>query len=753
MLRRTIIALCSLAMFAATFAVPGSQLVQAQTNSGLSLLSEFIIPSSNAVKNPHVTAARGQVTVTGNVNEQSAYVWTKAAAANAFGTPVDLGPAEGSPDWSTTSVATGPDGSTWVAWVNQGARTVYLRQRTPAGQWGPRRTVDNSSNFPVNVEVTVASNNQIFVFWRDIDRPIRYRFSTNSGENWSSRRDVADEVAYRGPFGAAAGPNGQVAVSFNGSANDRLQIFVGLWNGTSFTTTRVTPGGADYADSTVTFTPNGTVYAAWRGVATSGGNAGAFFAERQASGSWPVSRVVGGKVDTNVSISADEVGNLHMTWVGEPSGSRSIYYAFKPTTEAFRGPIASSDTGALYNPRVSGSIADATYGHSVVEEFSGSRVFTRYSLFGSNIVSFGGEPVVNDGATTVAPDANGTVKLAFRNLRGGPNPLRWRWGSAPTDAASDSNNWQSLTAEMRIPVPDAIRNATSCQPTRLYTQLRNSATNTVEPEARSVVVNLDGVVEASAYLENAFSQASAEAIQANGSLAGVSGAPGGADNYTRVPLTWVNIVTDTDCSGIVSAGVGATADKIEQTLLINNNNYEGLVTLPDLANLKPGPVPFVVRVADGAGNVRVFELEVILDEEKPVLNGGSISATASPDGDVLQNLSFENITVSDSQYPDEFWGVWIANAPEAVSDPLNSPELEWTVVEVPASDRNGSSFVLEDWSLATGLESSELQSNEDYFIYVRFLDGAGNPTDGFITVPVASSNLVRPEVNAPLITR
>jgi hypothetical protein len=752
MLRTTIIALCSLAMLAATLAVPLAPLAQAQTDSGLRLLSEFIVPNSREVKFPHVAAARGQVTVTGNANRQSAFVWTKAASAESFGAPVDLGPAEDQPDFSTTSVAIGPDGSAWVAWINQPARAIYLRQRNPQGQWGPRRTVDGSSGFPVNVEVTVASNNQIFVAWRDPDRPIRYRFSSDGGENWSSRRDVSDFVAYGSPLALAAGPNGQVGVTFTAGDADRLHVFVGLWNGTSFSTSRITPGGADWADSTITYTPNGRPLVAWRGVATSGGNAGAFFAEQQADGGWPRSRLVGGKIEGQVSIDSDELGNLHMTWVGEPSGNRTVFYAFKPATAAFRGPVASGDSGALFNSRAAGSVADATYAHMVTEEFNGGRLETRYSLFSADAVAFGGEPVVNDGAAVVTPAADGTVKLTFRSLQGSPNQVRWRWGAPPTDTTSDSNSWQNVAAELRVPVPEAIRNSTTCQPTRLYTQLRNSASNTVEPEARSVAVNIDAVTEANAYSENPFTRGSAQLLQESPELAAVQGAPGGAPNYTRVPLTWINVVADSDCSGITSAGIGPSADKIEQTLLIENDSYQGLVTLPNLANLQPGPVPFVVRVTDGAGNARVFNLEIILDETKPVLNGGTISASGNPDGDLLQNLAFENIDVSDTQYPGGFWGVWIANAPEQVTDPLNDPSLQWSVLKAPVA-RPGGDFVIEGWSLASGLTSEQLVPGEDYFIYIRFLDGAGNPTDSFITVPVASSNLERPEIFAPVIRR
>lgn len=745
MLRMTIIALCTLAMLAATLAAPGAPLARAQSDSGLQLQTEFLVPGSREVKFPHVVAGRGLVHVTGNANRATAFAWSKAASAGAFSSPVDLGPAEDQPDYSTTSVAIGPDGSVWVAWINQPARTIYLRQRNPQGQWGARRTVDSSSTFPVAVEVTVSSNNQIFVAWRDPDRPVRYRFSSDSGVNWSSRRDVSDVTAYASPISLASGPNGRVGVTFTAGAGDRLQVFVGLWNGNSFTTTRITPSSADWADSSLTFAANGRAYVAWRGVATSGGNAGAFFAEQQADGSWPRSRLVGGKVDGTVSINVDEEGNIHMSWIAEPSGGKTVFYAFKPSSDSFRGPVASGDTGALFNSRGYGSVADGTYNHVVSEEFNGSNLRTRYSLFAAASGGFGGEPVVGGGASRIAPASDGTVALTFRNLRGNPNEVRWRWGAPPSDTANDSGNWQPLGSEMRVAVPDTIRNNTSCQPSVLYTQLRNTATGTTEAQARSVSVNVDGVVEARTYLLNPFEDPSPQVPQ----LAAVAGAPGGAPNYTRVPLTRLNIIADTDCSGITTASVGASPTDVETTYEINDANFSGVVALPNLANIRPGPVPFFVSVNDGAGNTRVFELEVILDETKPVLNGGSVTATPDPRGDLFQILEFSGVDVDDTQYPGGFWGVWIANAPEPVADPLNDASLQWTIIETPDG---GSDFVIDDWSLATGLTRDQLVPGEDYTIYVRFLDGAGNPTDDYLVATVAVSNVDPPEFYLPLIT-
>ncbi len=762
MLRKTIIALCSLAMLAATLAAPGSPAAQAQSDSGLRLIAELLVPNSNDVKFPHVVAGNNTVHVSGNANRTAAYVWTKAATANSFPAPVNLGPAEGQPDFSTTSIAKGPDGSIYAAWVNQGSRTIFMRQRNSAGSWGPTRTVDRGSAFPVKPEVGVSSNGQIFVAWRDPDRPIRYRFSSDGGVNWSSARNVSEDVAFDSPIGLAGGPNGAMAITFTAGAGGRLQIFVGLWNGGAFNVQRITTLSADYADSSVSIGPDGKVYAAWRGVAESGGNSGIFYSERAADGSWPRSRLAGGKITGTTSVNADETGNLHFTWLAQPGGENQIFYAFKALNAAPVGPVASGDGGALFNSRGFGSAADGAYNHVVSEEFTGAGLRTRYSLFQSNVITFGGEPVVENGIARARRNTDNAVAVTFRNVVGSPNQVRYAWNRVP----ANSDPWQPYSATIRVPVPEEILSSTTCEASTLYTQLRNTATNLVETRARSVTVQIDGVVEATVNLGNAYSRATA----ATAELTGVSGAPGGDPFYTRVPLVYLDVNALSDCNGLTTLSVGSSPNALETTYQMGASGFEGVVALPNLANLKPGPVPFTVQVSDGAGNNRNFDFTVTIDEDIPVLNPdtpGTVAASPDRKGDVLQDLILTNINLRDATYratgdadPNrQFWGVWLANAIEPVSDPAS--QLTWTVIKAPPSvavpnvTNGGTDYrvTIQDWSLTIGLTPDQRVPGEDYFVYVRFLDGAGNPTEKILRIDIPVSQLDRVDVYAPLVIR
>ncbi len=754
MLRTSLVVLCTVAMLAAVFAAQPAPTARAQEGS-LRLITEFILPNSNDVKFPHVVAGNNQVHASGNAFRRTAFAWSKAATATSFPNPVDLGPAEGQPDYSPTSITLGPDGSVWAAWINQAARTIFVRQRSPQGEWGPTRIVNRGSPFPVSVEVAVSTNNQIFVAWRDPGTPVRFRSSTDGGVNWSGLTNVTSFEAYASPLGLAAGPNGQVALTFTAGAGDRLHIFAGLWNAAAsrFEISQVTSGGDGWADSSIGFNRLGRVYVAWRGIAEGGPNSGVFYAERQADGSWPRSRLTSGRVIGTVNINADEQNNLHLSWIGQPSGAIQPFYAFKPPTTSFRGPLASAARGALFNPRAYGSIAAAAaYNHMVSEDFTGSGLRTRYSLFSAAV--FGGQPVIEGDAPRTGRSLDRAVLVSFPSLQGAPNQIRWRWNAPPTDAASDSNGWQTFSNPLRVPVPEALYNDTSCLPSTLFTQLRNTQTGEIEAEARSDSIEIDGTVEVWVYLENPIAKATSTG---NAPVSTDGEAPGGATDHTRYPFTYLNIIPDTDCSGLTTARIGNAENNLTTTYQLGPNGFSGYVPIPGFSGEQSRPWPMVVEVRDAAGNVQTFTLTINYDRVKPRLNqqGASVdsqaSATPHPQFDLLQTLRFNNIPVDDDYFPDEIWGVWVANSPDRVTDPLRDQNLRWFIV--PASGVQNGTFDIRGWSLASGLSRAQLVAGEDYYLYVRFLDAAGNATDEYVEIRVPSSNLTPPQLWLPRVYR
>lgn len=768
MLRKTVIALCSLAMLAATLAAPGAPAAQAQADPGLRVIAEFAIPGSREVKYPSVIAGGDVVHVAGNINRDNAVVWSKAASANSFPNPFELGPAEGQPDFSSTALAKGPDGSIYVAWINNPSRTVFMRRRDTAGNWGPTRIVERSGSFVYKPAIGVSSTGQVFVAWLIPDRPARYTFSSDGGATWSGDRDLGDLVAFNSVIGLAGGPNGSAAISYTAGSGDRLQVFVGLWNGSAFAVQRATPSGGDYADGSVSIGPDGKVYVAYRGVAESGGNAGVFYAERAADGTWPRSRLTGGRVSGTVNINADEGGNLHFTWLALPSGGNQIFYAFKPSTSAPVGPVGSGRRGSIFNSRGFGSVGTGAFNHAVAEEFSGAGLRTLYSLFQANVVTFGAQPVIEGDAPRTFRSGDNAVLVSFNSVTGSPDQVRYAWNRAP----NDTDPWLPFSATLRVPVPDSLYSSTTCEASTLFTQTRNTRTNQIESQPRSDTVQIDGVVEAIARVDNAIEYAAdLDALLDSFPLSNVRGAPGGAPNYARVPLVYLDVDALTDCNGLVSLGIGSTPNASETTYPIGEEGFDGIVPLPNLDDLRPGvETPFYVRVTDGAGNVRVYEFRVTIDEDMPVLsetNPGALTGAPSALGDILQDLTFTNVNVRDDTYRDpgdpdpnrRFWGFWIANSPEPVDDPVNDPDLVWTVVEAPRSvavpgalGATDYTVTLKSWSLAVGL-TPEQRAAGDFYVYVRLLDGAGNPTDTTLPALVVESQMQLLIDRLPLVAR
>ncbi|MCG8352801.1 MAG: exo-alpha-sialidase, partial [Chloroflexales bacterium] len=172
----------------------------------------------------------------------------------------------------------------------------------------------------------------------------------------------------------------------------------------------------------------------------------------------------------------------------------------------------------------------------------------------------------------------------------------------------------------------------------------------------------------------------------------------------------------------------------------------------------PGQVDILIRIRDKAGNVLDYPRTFFYDKTPPVLNAttaGSFNVTSQPNATILTNLTFEGINVTDDMYRDpvsnrQFWGVWVANSRTQVANPTDpAGPLTWTALAVPRGA--GNSFTLANWSLASNLSGEA--GTGTYYVYVRFLDGAGNPTDGYLTTEVTVDQVTFPSLHLPVVRR
>lgn len=740
-----ILLLLSLCLIAV--ALPAQAPAQAQGTLNARLVTEFDIPNSLDDKFPHVATAGRTVHVAGNVNKLDAMHWSKGDTDGAFGQPFRVGDAIGQPDFSSATIATGPDGRAYYMWGNLQEGRLYFRLRETDGTWGPQRLIV-ARPFAIFPAIAVGANGVIYAAWVESGAPAFMRISTDNGATWSSSIRVAADVVFSVPITIAVSPSGLPAFAYT---DEGLRVFVAFWNGTSFTREPVSPAGREMANAGLTYTPSGKLFAAYRGVSETGVSSGVHYIERIGANQWgPQTTLIAGKANGMINVVADSQNNLHFAWVGEPTGTGRVYYAFRSAVDGqLIGPIA-TNTGGMFNARLAVNIADEAYAHVVAERFGGSKPNIRYYRFAVTVPTpIKAVPVLEDGKDRVKRES--TIKLGFNDISESPTQVRYRWGAAPTDAENDSGGWIAFQSAMTANVPGTDRIPNSCNAVTLYTQVRNAVAT---DQARSDSIILDGSVDAAVVAINPFMKRKAPTFTGN-QLADQNsngGASDGAPNYTRAPMFYLELLDQADCSTIKDVATGQSQTSIAPPYVVTNKFYANVVPMPGLP--VPGSNAILVRVSDGVNNTSDTTYTFIYDVEAPVLTNAAsagLTVTSSPNATLITRLDIANATVTDNAYPGRgFWGVWVANSRTPVADPANDPSLFWLPLEAPGT---GNSFSITGWSLASGLRPDQITSGT-YHVYVRFLDGAGNPTSGFLT---ASVNLTgaptAPQIYIPLMQR
>jgi hypothetical protein len=716
----------------------------------LSLVTQTTLNGTSRIKFPSVAVANGNVHVATNNDGSDAYYFVKAEAATSFGSQFDVGDAEGAPDYTNASVAAAPDGATYVAWINQDEKIIYIRRREANGNYGPIRIVDRNSSFPYNLSITVASDGAIFAAWLEPDRPPRARRGTDQGATWSARLETGDYVGYNNPIDIAAGPNGTVALGFTGSI-EPISAIVGIWNGTRFASQIVAGNGAA---PSVTYAPNGKLYVAWRGASDRSGDLGMFYAEQQPNGTFPRSRLAGSNVGS-VAVSADQQNNVHFAWTAPAGRDLELYYTVRTANGEFGNPIAAQREGSSpYNISGAANASEAAYMHVVAESFSGNVSRVRYSLFSSGSAGVNAAPTIEAGAALTRRNDN-QVSVSFQVTGPTPNQIRYRWGAPPSDTQFDSTGaqgWETYANPKLVAVPERIRNV--CGEQVLYTQVRVTG-GVTEITAKSDGITIDSAVTRPGVIDglNPYSAEAANdpvGTEQAAELTAGSASNTGDPNYTRIDAVNIEIDNSTDCSGLDTVSIGKTAQNLTTPDLIVNNRFDKRIFFPD-NSLVPGRNDYIIQLKDKAGNTIDIADTIYYDDSDPVLVTGTLTLSPTLNSTLLVDLQFSNVNVTDSIYDNngrKFWGVWVAVSRTAV-DPNTASNLVWVPLKASGS---GDSFVIEDFSLASGLASTNVTPG-DYYVYARFLDGAGNSTDGFLTASRTITVVEGPQLRLPLVRK
>jgi hypothetical protein len=224
----------------------------------------------------------------------------------------------------------------------------------------------------------------------------------------------------------------------------------------------------------------------------------------------------------------------------------------------------------------------------------------------------------------------------------------------------------------------------------------------------------------------------------------------GDPRYTRIQGFFLKIDDAGDCTGLASFQIqNGGADTIPDG---------GIAAVKALPQGTSSQRTFNIEVTDKIGNHNAFgPFTLYYDPTRPVLNGGSVTGDNNTNT-IIRKLTFSNVNVTDNEYGQngesaDFWGIWVANANLTATPNItpDNPNLNWAAVQIPTP---GSSFSF-DWSLFSGLNYAPDQSHSGtYKVFVRVLDGAGNPSTGVMqaTLTLAPGYSV-PKNWMPLIRR
>lgn len=753
--------LFALLLIAALFALPATS-PRSTTAAGTIQLTQNISDStSNYSESPRIDAANGRLSAvwterTGIETKYSGKLgFSSTPVGSSFGgaTIRDTGSYS---QYQWADVAMDPtNGDAHI--VYSVASDVYYRRRTIQGNQSTTKIA--SSEFANAARIARAPNGELWVVWRNVDGSrIEYRHSSTNGNSWDTGGGdgvVTNEGGNSLSPDVIADLDNKAHVFWHklGSGPNKGEIRYADWNGSDFDTGNVTNDSSAPldADAAGVVDSTGVTHLMWR-KQTSQAPAEQwqiFYARRPAGGSWGDFQSIA-TVSPNAgfapSISADTANNLYVTFSEpQPGNSRRIVLYTRIGGVWERSAQLASKRFASRSSVVATTEGGSALANIVFQdENSGADAEIYYAR-----ISVG--PAGPVAAPTITGDSTNqrSVSVSFAGVSGSPTQVRWRWGAAPTDAANDSNGWQTYVSPLSVSLPSSLSTST-CGEQTLYTQVRNSSAT--QPSAVSDSIIYDAAAQANVRVTNPYLNGLPKTFApktADTYTKATDGAYNGDERYTRIPQYFLSITNAGDCSGLASFSIPVS----NASGSISNGSYENKLSLAQSSIPAPGEQTTVtVVVGDSVPNLTNFAKTLIYDPADtdpsstvtntlglPELNGGSVSVDSA--NSIIRTLTFASVDVDDTTYGQfeslaagkQFWGVWIANSRTAVNDP-NTANLQWFPVRVP---NPGASFTL-SWNIFNGIAAGS-RTTGTYHIYVKFLDGAGNATTG--TLPAAQAQL------------
>ena len=328
------------------------------------------------------------------------------------------------------------------------------------------------------------------------------------------------------------------------------------------------------------------------------------------------------------------------------------------------------------------------------------------------------------------------IPVSLTSVTGNPTQMQVSFDAEPTDATPKEAFQPTFTR--RAPASSACARSVNVV---LYDAKGNKS------KTLTTNFSLDVAVQDTIAVRNPYMRENAVIY----TTADVGQSPSNGDpNYTRKQAFYVEIGDGGECSGLKQLRIGSSAQTLGAPFTISGNFFANVLPIP--GDVAVGPNNVFIETSDNVGNTQLISRTIFYDPTPPVFQTkGSVSATSLSSGPtILLNLQFSGNVLTDNMYPGRgFWGVWVANSRNVVANPLSDTSLQWTSVAAPGTTAD---FTLSKWNLLNGIPAAS-QTPGDYYVYVRFLDGAGNPTNDFISTKATISSVTKPTVYLPLIVK
>jgi hypothetical protein len=616
----------------------------------------------------------------------------------------------------------------------------YIESTDNGATWSTPFNLARANGRAYTPAVAVDANNTVHAVWIDTrwsgDVQTTYAFRA-SGQPWSGAAPIGPNTEDSNPdvTTMGAGGNAQAQIVFSGrnrssNVNAAYEVYLVTSVGGRVGAARnISNDGVWSLEPAITADDSGGLYTAWD-KEVDGSHDIVFSRSTDGGATWTPAQNIARRDDTAATptlafSAAGGVPRVHIAWWED---NNALYVLYEPAANRF-----GDNTERVNSQRAGkqlGIAASRVRPELAVAYQGGSAALLATKQAGDRVLA---TLAIDNGATTTKRE----LSVTFGGVRGVPTEMRYAFGRFPGDADA----WQPFRANFTVRAPDNGE----CRH-ELFVQLRSSD-GRVSPVLSSAVV-VDDAVQALVEATNPYLSAGDAGSQTRQNV-WAERVRGGDPRYTRAPFFALRIADAGECSSLKSFRVGADTN----ALPLSAPGFSGVVPLP--GDVADGPRPVTVTVDDALGNLRAFTTTLTLDRTPPQLVTGTVAISAPVGGlaTSLARLVFADLVVTDTLYPGERWGVYVAN----VADPRlpdEDPSLQWRAVPVVTPE---ASFTLDNWNvlygLASGVNDRALAGN-DIQVRVKLMDGAGNVSAQTISTTVRlAENYQVPGLYVPALVR